>query len=244
MTSVRVPGFLPSTRGLHFSNSWPHVPDWKIDLPGGAILPIGDAANGMCGGMTYAVRDMFEAGVSPPPETSAPSSGPLFDFIAKRLMDSFNLPLGPAVYLLLMNPALPDHETWIEPLGHGRAWRMIKDAWPAIQSDLDGGMLSPVSLVEIKSWNPGDLGLNHQVLAYGYELNGTSLSLLLYDPNHPDDDSVTMSLDTANPEHTTPVTYSDGSTMVWCFFRSEYTFQAPPNFGTTPSPTPGRFSPV
>ena len=27
MTSVRVPGFLPSTRGLHFPNAFPHVPN-------------------------------------------------------------------------------------------------------------------------------------------------------------------------------------------------------------------------
>jgi hypothetical protein len=44
-----------------------------------------------------------------------------------RLLDSFNLPYGPGIYLSLMNPALPDHETWIEPLGHGRAWRMINE---------------------------------------------------------------------------------------------------------------------
>ena len=35
-----------------------------------------------------------------------------------------------------MNPALPDHEAWIEPLSHGRAWRMINEAWPAIRKDL------------------------------------------------------------------------------------------------------------
>ena len=46
MTSVRVPGFLPSTRGLHFPNAFPHVPNFTIDLPGGHSIPVGDAANG------------------------------------------------------------------------------------------------------------------------------------------------------------------------------------------------------
>lgn len=131
MANVRVPGFLPSTKGFRFSNTnWPAVPDWTINIAG-LMIPIGDASNGMCGGMSYTVRDMFQANVPPPGDMTPPAGGPLFDYIAGRLLDSFNLPFGPGVYLTLMNPALPDHETWIEPLGHGRAWRMINEAWPA-----------------------------------------------------------------------------------------------------------------
>ena len=226
MASVRVPGFLPSTNGLRFSNdSWPAVPDWNINIAG-VMVPIGDASNGMCGGMSYTVRDMFQAGLQPPGDITGPAGGPLFDYIAARLLDSFNLPFGPAIYLDLMNPALPDHETWIEPLGHGRAWRMINEAWPAIRADLDSGILSPVSLVEVKSLSPFDLGKNHQVLAFGYDLIGSALTLHLYDSNNPNDDTVTMSLDIGNPDHTTDVTYSTGST-IWCFFRSSYTFKNP-----------------
>ena len=226
MPSVRVPGFLPSTAGLHFSNNgWPAVPIWTINI-GVATLPIGDASNGMCGGMTYAVRDLFQASLQPPGDLTAPAGGPLFVYIAARLLDSFNLPFGPKIYLDLMNPALPDHETSIELLGHGRAWRMINEAWPAIRADLDNGILSPVSLVEVKSLSPSDLGKNHQVLAFGYDLIGSALTLHLYDPNSPNDDTVTMSLDVSNPDHTTAVTYSTGST-IWCFFRSNYTFSNP-----------------
>src|SRR2546425_2646300 len=224
MTTVLVPGFLPSIQGFHFSNSaWPRVPDWTIDLGNGITLPIGDASNGMCGGMTYAVRDLFEANRPAPSDRSAPSFGPVFDFIASRLMDSFNVPGGPALYLLLMSPAFPDHDTWIE---HGRAWRMINVSWPTIKAEIDAGTLSPISLVETKSLNPADLKENHQVLAYGYDLNGTDLSIRVYDPNHPDDDTITLALSIADPLHTTVVTYSDGST-VWCFFRSDYSFRDP-----------------
>jgi hypothetical protein len=171
---------------------------------------------------------MFQAGVKPPGDTTAPAGGPLYDYVASRLLDSFNLPFGPGIYLALMNPALPDHETLIEPLGHGRAWRMINEAWPAIRGDLDSGVLSPVSLVEIKSLSPFDLGKNRQVLAYGYDLNGSALVLHLYDPNSPDDDTVTMSLDISNPDHTTAVTYSTGSTTV----------SGASSGATTPSTTP------
>jgi hypothetical protein len=66
MTSVRVPRFVPSTRGPHFPNAFPHIPDVEIDLPGGVTVPVGDAANGLCGGMAYMVRDLFEAGLPPP----------------------------------------------------------------------------------------------------------------------------------------------------------------------------------
>jgi hypothetical protein len=71
MTSVRVPGFRPSTRGLHFPNAFPHVPNLEIDLPGGTTVPIGDAANGLCGGMAWTVRDLFEADLAPPAMTPA-----------------------------------------------------------------------------------------------------------------------------------------------------------------------------
>jgi hypothetical protein len=226
VASVRVPGFLPSTNGLHFANSWPSLPIWTIKIPGGVSIPIGDASNGLCGGMSYTVRDMFQAGALPPGDTTAPAGGPLFDYVATRLRDSFNLPGGPGIYLELMNPALPDDETWIEPLGHGRAWRMINEAWPAIRKDLDSGVPSPLSLVEVKSLNPFDLGKNHQILAYGYDLSGSALTLHLYDPNSPNDDTVTMSLDISHPDHATAVTYSTGST-IWCFFRSDYTFRDP-----------------
>src|SRR5450756_534411 len=61
-----VSGFLPSTSGFHFPNRFPHVPDLKINVLGQQIA-IGDAANGLCGGMVFTARDYFEAGISIPP---------------------------------------------------------------------------------------------------------------------------------------------------------------------------------
>jgi hypothetical protein len=244
-----VDGFLPSSSGFHFSNSFPHVPDLKINVLGQEIA-IGDAHNGVCGGMVFAVRDYFEAGVAIPPDTTGPSSGYLFDFLVKRLFDSFNLLLppppapippfkffaplppfgpGPATYAWLMNPDLPDHETVASNVGlapRGRAWIMINDEWPKIKADIDSGRLSPVALVEIKSSDLLQMGQNHQVLAYGYDLDGADLLIRVYDPNFPNDDTITMSLCIADPQHTTPVNYSKGGT-VWCFFRPVYIFCRP-----------------
>ena len=181
MTSVRVPGFRPSTSGLHFPNAFPHVPNLEIDLPGGLTVPVGDAANGLCGGMAWTVRDLFEAGLAPPALTTAPGDGPVFRYVADRLLDSLSLPFGPATYLKLMHPALPDGDL---AMVHGRAWRMVRLEWPAIRGDLDRGTLCPLGLVRAKSRDPRDLGANHQVLA-GATTTGTRLALRLYDPNHP-----------------------------------------------------------
>jgi len=122
-----------------------------------------------------------------------------------------------------MQPALPDGDL---PLVRGRAWRMVRLEWPAIRGDLDRGVLSPLGLVKVKSRDPRDLGANHQVLAYGYDLEGTRLTLALYDPNHPNNDRVTLSLDIGRPRRPTPVTSSHGG-QVWCFFRTAYRFKDP-----------------
>jgi hypothetical protein len=223
---VRVPGFLPSTNGLHFVNYYPHEPTLTLTLPLGRVLPIGDAANGLCGGMVFTVIDFFQAKLAIPADTSPPPAGtPLYQFIVNRLFDSFNLPLGIARYLALMEPAFPD-----VGLGFGlpgRASVMIADEWPRIKASLDAGQLVPLGLVKVKSNDPHDLGKNHQVLAYGYDLDGTELTLRLYDPNYADNDEVQIKLDIADTEAPIALTYLPSET-VFCFFHSPYTFARPP----------------
>ncbi len=227
MTSVRVPGFLPSTNGLHFLNYYPHEPTLTIALPLGRVLPIGDAANGLCGGMAFTVADFYEAKRSVPTDTQPPPAGsPLYQYIVKRLFDSFNLPLGISRYLELMEPAFPD-----VGLGFGlpgRASVMVTDEWPRIQALLDAGHLVPLGLVKVKSSAPEDLGKNHQVLAYGYDLEGTDLTLHLYDPNYADRDDVQLSLSIASVDVPVPVTYVPAET-VFCFFHTAYSPVQPPS---------------
>jgi hypothetical protein len=230
VTRGEVAGFLPSTSGFRFANSFPHVPVRRIGIPGVLSVGIGDAANGLCGGMAFAARDYLEAGRPMPDDVEAPGEGPLFDYLVARLFDSFNLPFGPTTYLALMSPALPDGETFWSRLGlapHGRAWRMANE-WPKVRADIDAGRPSPLGLVRIKSTNPVDLKQDHQVLAYGYELEGSALTLRLYDPNHPGRDDVTMSLDVADPTRPMPVTVSPPGAPVYAFFRINYTRAAPP----------------
>jgi hypothetical protein len=228
MPQVRVPGFLPSTSGLHFENYYPHEPEITIKLPLGPTLSLGDAANGLCGGMAFVVRDYFEAKQPVPPDTQAPPGGsPLYQFIVQRLMDSFNLPLGITRYIELMQPAFPD----VGPgFGlPGRATVMVRDEWPHIQNDLDAGHPVPLGLVKIKSAQPTDLCKNHQVLAYGYDLDGTDLTFWLYDPNYPDRDDVSLQLSIASTQLPVALTYTPADAEgVYCFFRTAYSSKAPP----------------
>jgi hypothetical protein len=226
-----VDGFLPSTWGFAFPNTFPHVPVRRIGIPGVISLGIGDASNGLCGGMAYAARDYFQARLTPPPDTEAPSSGPLFDYLVDRLVDSFDLPIGPARYLQLMNPALPDGESVWSRLGllpHGRAMQMIGQEWPKIRADIDGGQPSPLGLVTVKSTNPFDLKLNHQVLAYGYDLSGDRLTLRLLDPNLPRRDDVTLSLPIEYPTKPALSTLTPDVRTVISFFRTTYRPKTPP----------------
>jgi hypothetical protein len=207
-----VANFLPSTRALGFPNSWPNYPHATIPTPFGDIA-IGSASNGMCGGMVFAVRDYFEAGTLPPSGRQPGPGEPLYDFIVERLYASFDLPLGPTKYYDWMTTA--DHDTTLKT---GLAHRTILEEWPKIQNDLDNGRLSCLALVTIYSLNPGDMGYNHQVLAYGYDLSPANvLTLKLYDPNFSDyvygtrcpaANNVTLSLSLSDPSHTTPITHN------------------------------------
>jgi hypothetical protein len=89
-----VSGFLPSTAGFQFPNLFPHIRVTEISV-GAVKVPIGNAHNGLCGGMVYAVRDYFEVGSAPPQIIEPPTSGPLYDYIVRRLFISFELPGGP-----------------------------------------------------------------------------------------------------------------------------------------------------
>jgi hypothetical protein len=234
VSTVLVPGFRPSTSGLHFANNFPHVALRTVEVLG-IEMPLGDASGGLCGGMAFAARDYFEAGMTPPADRDTPGSGPLFEYLADRLLESLDLPRGPARYFRYMSPATRDHETFLSSLGiglRGRAWVMIKQEWPKIKADLDSGTPAPLGLVTVKSADPRQLGQNHQVLAWGYELDAADLKIYVYDPNLPDNDDVFISLSTADPKHATAVGYSGtifgGDHRVWCFFRSGYMPSVPP----------------
>jgi hypothetical protein len=223
-----VPGYRPSLFGLHFANSFRPGPLVRLNL-GIARIPIGNARNGLCGGMAYASRDLFEAGVRPPAAAEPPDSGsPLYRYVVARLFASFGLPWGPLRYLLWQ--WLPRRDR----LGvRSPRWRSIAREWPRVRADIDAGRPSPLGLVRTRLLSPLQLGRNHQVLAYSYDLDEVSdrLFLLVYDPNHPDDDSVGLSLSLSTADSATAdIGYVSDEAPVYGFFRTRYRFRRPPGF--------------
>ncbi len=233
--SVRVPGFTPSVHGLRFINRWPSEPDLVLPLPGGGSIPIGDASNGLCGGMAYTVRDVFQTpGMAPIAATTQPSRGtPLFEYIVGRLLDSFDVvTFGFARYYEWM--LTPDGDAGWPPLlaRRGVAWKTIIEEWdPRIRPELDAGRLACLGLVTVLSPNPADLGKNHQVLAYGYDVDASgTLTLLIYDPNTPPEaaDDVRISLSLLHPDSATPITSNVGIDLpVRGFFLTDYSYVDP-----------------
>ena len=228
--SVSVLGFSAKVNGLHFDNDWPAAPDYTVQVFGTKI-GLGSASNGLCGGMVYAVKDCFDAGVLPPADTTQPDVGtPLYTYIVARLTDTFDVD-DVTTYLAWI--AMNDRDT--DQFGWGLAHREIAQEWPKIKSDIDAGEPSPLGLIHGQE-APGlgffmataDLSRCHQVLAYGYDLDGAKLTIHIWDPNHPDDKSSAITLNIGDPKDTTPVSVTHYRADAFRgFFRTHYTYKDP-----------------
>src|SRR3954454_4157738 len=119
--------FLPSRDGLAYTNSWPaHTNVVDVDVPVIGRVVIGDASRGLCGGMVFAALDVFTAATGPPNAPMPLPHDPRFDFIVRRLVDSWHVPTGVAKYFQWMTR--PDHSSEILGVAHrGVAWWTIKD---------------------------------------------------------------------------------------------------------------------
>jgi hypothetical protein len=231
MTSVRVPGFEPAINGFHFANSFAHSPLRKFKLGDIATLDVGDAANGLCGGMSFSTADLHRAGLRPPSDTTPPvAESPAYNYIVDRQIASFDDGGVPLRFYQLMDPNRPAREPllsimagWFRIDHHSRTWVMIHEEWPKIRTDLDSGKLSMLGLVRVVNLDPKLLGHNHQVVAYGYDLNGSALTIRIYDPNWPGDETVTISLDIEDERGAAIPTWSKPDAELFCFFRAPYT---------------------
>lgn len=232
--------FLPSLNGFRFPNQWPDTPYSLPPLRGSILdLKYGNAQNGLCGGMVFAARDFFDAGLSIPDMTKAPfgEQDPLFLYLVDRLFHTFS---GDTVSLMLklMSPAYPDtDENLLSPFGlaSGRASVMAHTEWPLIRSDIDAGRPSPMSLITVRSLLPWELGKCHQVLAYAYHARGDDIELSLYDPNQPGNDHVRLNFNVRTVaerivvHHNVEVREDDGTRRpIICFARMNYARRTPP----------------
>jgi hypothetical protein len=232
-----VAGFLPSLHGLHYQNNWPSVPAKTVQVRVGAIsatIGLGDASGGLCGGMVFTVRDLFERHLEPPASATNPAPGsPAFAYLVDRLLASLRglhgAALGARYYEWMV---LPDR---IPLVKRGVAELTVRESLPEARACIDAGHLAPLGLVCAASARPHDLGRNHQVLAHSYQTDATHTVLRVYDPNWPDRDDITLTCDLrGSAVH--PFAYSPADHAVRGFFLSEYAPADPADlFETAPS---------
>jgi hypothetical protein len=256
MAFTRVPGFLPSQSGFHFSNSWPPGTNYPIvNLPVVGPVGGGDAGNGICGGFAFAALDLFchQPRLAPPPDTALPPvGGPIFNYLVGRLMDSFGTPAqgGSANAARVVEWIYtPSHDVTISFSGAGLGRRVLQQEWPKIKMDIDSGLPSPLNLIGGPWRAPTDIAgiidtLHHchQVLAYGYQVDSAgNLTILVYDCNDPQNDNSSITLNiNSDPAHTVAMAAVDvnakltGGIDLRGFFRSQYQMHDPTLLAVTP----------
>lgn len=181
-TSNVVAGFLPSLHGLHFANRFPPGPTLRFGLIDPRRIGIGDASKGLCGGMSWYVRQRFEAAQPIPSDREPPANGsPLFRSLVRLQIKSLEWLRTPLGFWL------------IGAFGRDRIARRSREReWPRIRARIDAGRLAQVGLVRHKGLNPFNLTQSHQVVGYGYTIEGDTTQLNVYDPNWPDRDNVAV----------------------------------------------------
>jgi hypothetical protein len=213
-----VPGFQPSRHGLHFANRWPPGPTVRLAGIDPRRVGVGDASAGLCGGMAFTVRDLWEHGITPPADTEPPANGsPRFLAIVRRQVQSLDwlrLPL----------------RFWINAVRPDLAERVRDVEWPRIRAEIDAGRLAQVGLVRARGLNPRALTQNHQVLAYGYEATDADVIIRIYDPNWPDRDDVLLSMSLLAPR---PAFAQSTGEPLFGFFLAPYRPAVPRAWRTT-----------
>ncbi len=142
--------------------------------------------------MALATIDRWARGEPPPPDREPPAEGtPLFREIVRRQIDS--LELGRAVARFYRAGAVGDRA----PGAAGRARRLAGRPPRDRRRPAGRGSGSSTSRRRTRA----RLVANHQVVAYGYELDAAAgtVALRIYDPNHPDDDTIRLRLTLAGP---------------------------------------------
>jgi hypothetical protein len=219
MTS-NVLDFRPTRHGFHFPNRFPPGPTVKLGLFDMRWLGVGDAAAGLCGGMSMTVRDFFEARVDPPRDTLPPANGtPRFKALVRRQVQSLDWLRVPLRFydLAAFRPFARRR-----PVGEVT----LADEWPKVRAEIDAGRLALLGLIRATSANPFKLTANHQVVAYGYRAQPGSLVLRLYDPNWPDRDDVEARLFLDGGRRRPRLESSTGEPLLG-FFLAPYQFADP-----------------
>jgi len=189
MISVRMPNFTPSADGFPFCNSFPRgTPVVDVRTPFGRVR-LGDAVGGLCGGMVFGAMDFHGTDTPTIPGSPDPE---VVRFLARRLLDSWNLPFGVLKYYDWQRR--PCATKWIAGVRAVRGLTHLTALreWPRIRAELDAGRFAPLGVILARGFGFKGLPRNHQVLAYGYDLDAVAaaVTLHIYDPNYPGEDEM------------------------------------------------------
>jgi len=169
--------FQPSRDGLPFGNAWPKGAAIRVQK-----RALGRVYGGLCGGMVAFSRERWLAG-EPIPDDATPEDPGLVDQLVVAQIESLGLPRGPLRYLALQ---LPHRVT--------ARRRSTARTLAAVRADLTDGRPSCVGLLRALSWNPAVLSRHHVVLVYAMREDPEETTLSAYDPNHPGNDRVRITV--------------------------------------------------
>ena len=180
--------------------------------------------------MSFTTADLHAKGLTPGDDPEPIAGSDRYRYIVDRQITSFDDGRLPWRFYSLMKPTRPDRETpWAAMLGrfgvdrHSRTYVMVHEEWPKIRAAIDAGALAMIGLVRTVSADPQALSSNHQVLAYGYDTNGSTVVLRICDPNWPRQDDVTITFDSADAMGSIkPVWSKPEQHDLVCFFSYPY----------------------
>jgi hypothetical protein len=191
-----VPGFLPSVHGLAFPNAFPPGPTVTIGPLDPRRIGIGNASAGLCGGMALTARDLWANGLAAPGDPSPPPNGSRrFRALVRRQVQSLDWLRVPLRYfdLQAFRPDPPSRLARLLGREPPRVQAVLVE-WPRIRRELAAGRPAVVGLVRTAGASPWRLTRNHQVLAWAWEETPDTITVRLYDPNHPRRDDVALHL--------------------------------------------------
>jgi hypothetical protein len=188
--------FRPSLHGWKFVNRF-------------ASSPFG--ALGFCGGMCFGALDRYHAGAPIPSDREAPKpADPLFRELALRQIATLRGGMWLDTYRWQL---LPDDDRGGRP---GIGTRTAAE-WPKLRAGIDAGRPVVLCLIRV-SGAFGNVFVNHQVVAYGYDYDAAAqtTTISVYDPNHPnrpDDAPVTLTLHLTHPSTDWRATQNTGERL-------------------------------
>lgn len=183
-----------------------------------ARVPIHET-RGRCGGMVFAALDHWHAKVPVPAVDELPPDGePFGDYIHDRMRTSMIDNWERLVTFM----RIPDQRT---PFNRKTLAKLVRDEeLPRLKALLDDGAPQPLALTQAKSMD--GLAHDHQVVAYGYDEDGPTTHILIWDNRYGrrgDVLTLTTAYDPLNPA----IEESDG-TKWRGFFVERYSAKIPP----------------